>query len=149
DSSLIVALAAKQTSGLQTFSVRINELGFDESPYARLVAERFHTDHHEIDVDVPRLDELPMLVRHFDEPFADPSAVLTYYVTRAASRHLKVCLSGDGGDELFAGYSQYRRGWIETSLDFLPLRAPALKATMRILPRRLPGVGFLTRMSLS
>jgi asparagine synthase (glutamine-hydrolysing) len=149
DSSLIVALAAKQTSNLQTFSVRINELGFDESPYARLVAERFHTDHHEIDIDVPQLDELPMLVRHFDEPFADPSAVPTYYVTQAASRHLKVCLSGDGGDELFAGYSQYRRGRIEAALDFLPLRAPALKAALSVLPRRLPGVGILTRMSLS
>ncbi len=148
DSSLIVALAAQQNSGLQTFSVRINELGFDESPYARLVAERCHTDHHEIDVDIPHLDEVPMLVRQFDEPFADPSSVPTYYVTQAASRHLKVCLSGDGGDELFAGYSQYRRSWIENGLDRLPLRASALGAVASRLPRRLPGVGFLTRMSV-
>jgi asparagine synthase (glutamine-hydrolysing) len=148
DSSLIVALAAPQNRGLRTFSVRINQLGFDESPYARLVAERFHTDHHEIEVDVRQLDEVPMLVRHFDEPFADASALPTYYVTQAASRHLKVCLSGDGGDELFAGYSQYRRSWIESCLDRLPLR-PALGAVASALPRRLPGVGFLTRMSLA
>jgi asparagine synthase (glutamine-hydrolysing) len=149
DSSLIVALAARQNSGLRTFSVRINQLGFDESPYGRLVAERFHTDHHEIDVDVPQLDALPMLVRQFDEPFADASALPTYYVTQAASRHLKVCLSGDGGDELFAGYSQYRRTWVERSLDLLPLRAPVLEAISSILPQRLPGTGFLTRMSVA
>src|SRR3984893_13865638 len=148
DSSLIVALAAKQTSGLQTFSVRLNQLGFDESPYARLVAERFHTDHHEIEVDVPQLSDVPMLVRQFDEPFADPSAVPTHYVTQAASKHVKVCLSGDGGDELFGGYSQYRRTWIENSLDLLPLSALALDGVARVLPRRLPGVGFLTRMSV-
>ena len=149
DSSLIVALAAQQDAALRTFSVRINELGFDESPYARLVARRFHTDHHEIEVDVPQLDQLPMLVRQFDEPFADPSAVPTYYVTQAASRHVKVCLSGDGGDELFAGYSQYRRGWIEDCLDRLPLRTSALGAVASILPQRLPGVGFLTRMAVT
>lgn len=149
DSSLIVALAAQQNSALRTFSVRINELGFDESPYARLVASRFHTDHHEIEVDVPQLDQLPMLVRQFDEPFADPSVVPTYYVTQAASRHVKVCLSGDGADELFAGYSQYRRGWIEGCLDRLPLRTSALGAVASNLPQRLPGVGFLTRMSVA
>jgi asparagine synthase (glutamine-hydrolysing) len=149
DSSLIVALAARQNPGLRTFSVRINQLGFDESAYARLVAERFHTDHHEIEVDVPQLDVLPTLVRQFDEPFADASALPTYYVTQVASRHLKVCLSGDGGDELFAGYSQYRRSWVEDCLDLLPLRASILGAMANVLPRRLPGVGFLTRMSLS
>jgi asparagine synthase (glutamine-hydrolysing) len=149
DSSLVVALAARQKPGLQTFSVRIDELGFDESPYARLVARRFRTDHHEVKVDVPQLDELPMLVRQFDEPFADPSAVPTYYVTQAASRHLKVCLSGDGGDELFAGYSQYRRSRIEDGLDRLPLRAAAMGALAGVLPRRLPGVGMLTRLSVA
>jgi asparagine synthase (glutamine-hydrolysing) len=148
DSSLIVALAARQNPGLRTFSVRINQLGFDESAYARLVAERFGTDHHEIDVDVPQLDALPMLVRQFDEPFADASALPTYYVTQAASRHLKVCLSGDGGDELFGGYSQYRRGWIEACFDLLPLQASVFGAVATMLPRRLPGVGFLTRMSV-
>jgi len=147
DSSLVVALAAREHPGLQTYSVRIKELGFDESPYARLVAERFGTDHHEIDVDVPHLDELPMLARHFDEPFADPSAIPTYYVTQAASRHLKVCLSGDGGDELFAGYSQYRRGWLERGLELLP--PSALGTVARALPESLPGVGLLTRMSVA
>jgi asparagine synthase (glutamine-hydrolysing) len=146
DSSLIVALAAREHPGLRTFSVRINELGFDESPYARLVAERFRTDHQQIDVDVPHLDELPMLARHFDEPFADASAIPTYYVTQAASRHLKVCLSGDGGDELFGGYSQYRRGWLERGLELLP--SAALGSVARALPERLPGVGLLTRMSV-
>jgi asparagine synthase (glutamine-hydrolysing) len=149
DSSLIVALAAQQNPGLRTFSVRIKQLGFDESGYARLVSERFRTDHHEIDVDVPKLDVLPTLVRQFDEPFADASALPTYYVTQAASRQVKVCLSGDGGDELFAGYSQYRRGLVETCLDLLPLRAPVLGTMASILPRRLPGVGFLTRMSMA
>ena len=149
DSSLVVALAAQHNPRLQTFSVRIKELGFDESPYARMVAQRFHTDHHEIEVDVPQLDELPLLVKQFDEPFADPSAVPTYYVTRAASRHLKVCLSGDGGDELFGGYSQYRRNWIELGLDLLPRPVAAFGTMANALPQRMPGVGFLTRMSLA
>jgi asparagine synthase (glutamine-hydrolysing) len=146
DSSLIVALAAQQTPALRTFSVRIQELGFDESPYARLVAERFRTQHQEIEVAVPQLDELPMLARQFDEPFADPSAVPTYYVTQAASRHLKVCLSGDGGDELFGGYSQHRQSWLER---MLPGPVPALGGVARALPQHLPGVGLLTRMSVS
>ena len=149
DSSLIVALAAQHNPRLRTFSVRINELGFDESPYARMVAQRFNTDHHEIEVDVPQLDELPSLVKQFDEPFADPSAVPTYYVTRAASRHLKVCLSGDGGDELFGGYSQYRRNWIELGLDLLPRPVAAFGTMANALPQRMPGVGFLTRMSVA
>jgi asparagine synthase (glutamine-hydrolysing) len=149
DSSLIVALAAQHNPRLQTFSVRINELGFDESPYARMVAQRFNTDHHEIEVDVPQLGELPRLVKQFDEPFADPSALPTYYVTRAASRHLKVCLSGDGGDELFGGYSQYRRNWIERGLDLLPRPVAAFGAMANVLPQHLPSVGFLTRMSMA
>jgi asparagine synthase (glutamine-hydrolysing) len=149
DSSLIVALAANENPALQTFSVRINELGFDESPYARLVAQRFGTGHHEIDVDIPHLDELPLIVRQFDEPFADASAVPTYYVTKSASQHLKVCLSGDGGDELFAGYSQYRRGRVEGWLDGVPSLRPVFRSIAGVLPRRLPGVGFLTRMAVT
>ena len=104
DSSLIVAMASKMASGkLSTFSVGFAERDFDESSFARHIAEKYDTDHHNIVVGEMDLEEFPALVQQFDEPFADPSAIPTYHVTHAASQHLKVCLSGDAGDELFAG----------------------------------------------
>src|SRR5207248_10442546 len=80
---------------------------FDESPYARQAAKRFGTDHHAEVVRPDALAVLPQLVRHYGEPFADSSALPTYYVSRLASQHVKMVLSGDGGDELFAGYTSY------------------------------------------
>src|SRR5262249_23648915 len=80
---------------------------YDELPYARLVAQRFETDHHEeiLEPDVRAL--VPEIVRGFDEPFADSSAIPTYVVAQASARHVKVALSGIGGDETFAGYPRY------------------------------------------
>ncbi|MBI2524704.1 MAG: asparagine synthase (glutamine-hydrolyzing) [Candidatus Rokubacteria bacterium] len=117
DSSAVVALmAAELGRSVKTFSIGFAEPSFNELPWARLVSARFATEHHELVVEPQSLDLLARIVEHFDEPFADPSAIPTYFVSRLAREHVKVVLSGDGGDELFAGYDRYvvdrrRRGW--------------------------------------
>src|SRR3954464_15959683 len=108
DSSLLAALAAQETRGaVATFSVGFEERSFDELARARMIARRYGTDHHEL---VRRPDAaalLPEIAAAFDEPFADSSALPTYAVSRVAGGHVKVALSGEGGDELFGGYFTY------------------------------------------
>jgi asparagine synthase (glutamine-hydrolysing) len=110
DSGVVVASMREVTSGrLATFSIGFgaSAASFDELPYARQVAERFDTEHHE-EILEPKAAELaPVIVRSFDEPFADSSAIATYAVSAATARHVKVALSGIGGDETFAGYPRY------------------------------------------
>ncbi len=108
DSSVVVALMA-QLSGdaVKTFSIGFEEKEFDELPYARLVAERYRTDHHEFVVRPNAVDIFPQLVWHYNEPYADPSAIPTYYLAELARRHVTVALNGDAGDENFAGYRRY------------------------------------------
>jgi asparagine synthase (glutamine-hydrolysing) len=110
DSSAIVASLREVTGQrIATFSVGFGRAApsFDERPAARLVADRFETDHHE-EILEPAVAELaPAIIRHFDEPFADSSAVATFVVAQATARHVKVVLSGIGGDETFAGYPRY------------------------------------------
>lgn len=152
DSSLIVAIAAEiSDQPLNTFSVGFSESEFDESIFAKVVADQFSTHHHRIHVENIGLDIFPDLVRQFDEPFADPSAIPTYYVTRSAADQLKVCLSGDAGDELFCGYSQYRREPFERPLDFLPdpIRRSAFGGLARLLPDDFRGKGRLQRIAAS
>jgi len=110
DSSAVVASMREVTSGrIATFSVGFGRAAptYDELPYARLVARRFATEHHEeiLEPDVQAI--LPEIVRGFDEPFADSSAIPTYVVAQATARHVKVALSGIGGDETFGGYPRY------------------------------------------
>ena len=108
DSSSVVALMSKySTEPVKTFSIGFNEQEFNELPYARQVAEKFHTEHHEQIVEPESIDLLPMLVRAYDEPFGDASAIPTYYVSKFAREYVTVVLSGDGGDELFVGYDHY------------------------------------------
>jgi asparagine synthase (glutamine-hydrolysing) len=107
DSSIVVALMAEQIGKVKTYSVGFTEDEFDELPHAREVARRFGTDHCEIRLTADVAKVLPTLVWHYDQPFGDSSMIPTYYVARAASEHVKVILSGDGGDELFAGYRKY------------------------------------------
>ncbi|MEM1181527.1 MAG: asparagine synthase (glutamine-hydrolyzing), partial [Acidobacteriota bacterium] len=110
DSTLVTGLAARQHPGLLSFTIGFGDPRFDESPIARRTAERFGTRHHEERVDASTFspDELQTLVRYMDEPFGDSSFLPTYWLSRAARRHVTVALSGDGGDELFAGYTRYR-----------------------------------------
>jgi asparagine synthase (glutamine-hydrolysing) len=105
DSSLVVASMALQSSEpVKTFSIGFEEAAYNELQYAALVAKKYKTDHHEILVRPDSLSLINKLVRHYDEPFADSSAIPTYIVSEFTVRHVKVALSGDGGDELFAGY---------------------------------------------
>ena len=108
DSSVVVALMSR-ISGRQvkTFSIGFEEEDFNELPYARLVAERYSTDHHELVVRPQFMDILPTLVRHYGEPYADSSALPTYFVAQLTRQHVTVALNGDGADESLAGYERY------------------------------------------
>jgi asparagine synthase (glutamine-hydrolysing) len=108
DSSLVVGLMAQMSGArVKTFSIGFDEPEFDELDHARRVAHHFGTDHHEFVVKPDAVSILDQLVSHFDEPFADASAIPTWYVSEMARRHVTVVLSGDGGDELFGGYDRY------------------------------------------
>jgi asparagine synthase (glutamine-hydrolysing) len=108
DSSAVVAAMAEVGSApVKTFSVGFPEGDFDERRYARLVATRFGTDHHELEVTPDAVSIIPRLARQFGEPFADPSAIPSFYVAEMAARHVTVALNGDGGDESFAGYDEF------------------------------------------
>jgi asparagine synthase (glutamine-hydrolysing) len=108
DSSLLAALAAQESpEPVRTFSIGFEERSFDELSRARTVARRYGTDHHELVLRPDAAALLPEIAAAFDEPFADSSALPTYVVSRLASEHVKVALSGEGGDELFGGYFTY------------------------------------------
>ena len=107
-SSVVASMALASPEPVQTFSIGFEESGFNELEYAAMVALAYRTDHHEIVVRPNAVDLVSRLVRHFDEPFGDASAIPTFIVSEFAARYVKVALSGDGGDELFAGYDRFR-----------------------------------------
>ena len=149
DSSLIVARAKELYSGsLQTFTIGFDEKEFDESAEANFTAQHFGTQHINRQIESMDISILAELVHQYDEPFADPSAVPTYYVTREASARLKVCLSGDGADELFGGYSQYELEPFEKILLRLPgpIRRALLRMPAMMVPEYVRGKGWLNRM---
>lgn len=118
DSSAVVAMMARCGGGrVKTFTIGFDESGYDERSYARMVAERYGTDHHELVVEPHVADLVPKLAWHYGEPFADSSAIPTYYVSEMARRHVAVVLNGDGGDESFLGYGRYKscldRQWVD------------------------------------
>jgi asparagine synthase (glutamine-hydrolysing) len=133
DSSLLTALAAQEsTERVATFSIGFEERSFDELGTAREIARRHGTDHHELVVTADAAERLPELAATFDEPFADSSALPTALVCELAARHVKVVLSGEGGDELFGGYETY-------VADLLAPRVGPLAARAAPLVRRLPS----------
>jgi asparagine synthase (glutamine-hydrolysing) len=108
DSSTVVALMSEASSTpVKTFSIGFEEQDFSELHHARRIAEHVGADHHEFIVRPDALEVLPTLVEHYGEPYADSSAIPTYYVARETRRHVTVALNGDGGDECFAGYERY------------------------------------------
>src|SRR6266487_7047644 len=110
DSSVVVGLMSSMMSQpVKTFSIGFEEDDYSELPYARQVARHFGTDHHEFFVRPDLVSVLPQLVWAYDEPFADPSMLPTYYVSKLAREHVTVVLTGDGGDEIFGGYYSYQR----------------------------------------
>ena len=107
DSSLIVALAAQHKEKIKTFTVSMPG-SYDEAPLAKLVADKYNTDHYEIKINFDRLkDDFETIVSNYGEPFKDSSAIPSYFVSKAAKEHITVVLNGDGADELFGGYRRY------------------------------------------
>lgn len=136
DSSTIVAVMREVSSDpIKTFSIGFEDQSYNELPYARLVAQHFETEHHEFLVKPDVVDLLPKLVRFFDEPFADSSAVPSYYLSKLARRHVTVALGGDGGDEVFAGYETYTAWKLASIYRGL---SPHLRAFITPLVARLP-----------
>lgn len=138
DSSLIVALMAQMTDRpVKTFTIGFDDRdGFDERHYARMVAERYGTDHHEFVVAPKAIDLIERLVWHYDQPFGDSSAVPTFLLNELTRSHVTVALSGDGGDELFAGYERFAAALAVERYGQLP---PALRARAGDLLEALPG----------
>ena len=137
DSSMLTALAAQEGPGrVATFSIGFRERSFDELDLARSVAQRYRTDHHELIVEPGAAQLLPEIVAAFDEPFADSSALPTYLVSRLAARHVKVVLSGEGGDELFGGYETYVADRLAPRVGPLAARAAPLVARLPSSSRR-------------
>jgi asparagine synthase (glutamine-hydrolysing) len=151
DSSTIVALMARSLGQpVKTFSIGFPEASFDELEYARITAKHFNTEHHEFVVtpDLCRLVE--EIVWHHDEPFADVSSIPTYIVSKMAREHVTVVLSGDGGDEVFAGYERYATHQRRAIFEYLPAvaRRKVLLPLSRRLPQIAPGKNFLRNIAL-
>lgn len=136
DSSLITALMARDArEPVPTFSIGVEEQSFNELPWARMVAEQYGTEHHEEVVRADLVRRLPEMIWHMDEP-ADPFGVGVFLVSELASRHVKVVLSGDGGDELFAGYDRFSGNRLADFLRVVP--APLRRSVVRPLIDAMP-----------
>lgn len=121
DSSIVVALMARHSSSpVKTFSIGFNNQRFSEAEHARNVAQRFATDHHELVVEADIEQTIHYLTAMLEEPFGDSSMIPTYHVCHMARQHVTVALSGDGGDELFAGYERYSVGMNRLGFDRVP-----------------------------
>jgi asparagine synthase (glutamine-hydrolysing) len=136
DSSAVVALMSEESSTpVKTFSIGFEEQDFSELHHARRVAEHVGADHHEFIVRPDALEVLPILVEHYGEPYADSSAIPTYYVARETRKHVTVALNGDGGDESFAGYERYAAMQLAERYRKLPaiLRESVIKQAVGLL----------------
>jgi asparagine synthase (glutamine-hydrolysing) len=151
DSSAVVGLMAEASDRpVKTFAIGFDEPQYDELEHARTVAKRFGTDHHEFVVRPDGLGILDRLMEHFDEPFADSSAIPTWYVSEMARQHVTVVLSGDGGDELFGGYDRYLPHPRVFQFDRLPLpgRHQLAGVIWPLMPHGMQGKNFLRHVSL-
>ncbi|MGN6798947.1 MAG: asparagine synthase (glutamine-hydrolyzing), partial [Gaiellaceae bacterium] len=147
DSSAVVAAMAKQSSQVKTFSIGFDVDEYDETSYARDVARLFETEHEELRVTPSAIDILPKLVWHFGEPFADSSAIPSFYLSELTRRHVTVALNGDGGDENFGGYTRYLPHRRERLLALpQPIRA-AVAGAARIVGTGPASDSFRTRLN--
>jgi asparagine synthase (glutamine-hydrolysing) len=150
DSSAVVGMMAWSSSQpVKTFSIGFDDPEFDELEHARRVADHFGTEHHEFVVRPDGLTILDDLIAHFDEPFADSSAIPTWYVSEVARRHVTVVLSGDGGDELFGGYDRYLPHPRVAQFDRLPVPGMRTAAALAwpLLPHGAKGKNFLRHVA--
>lgn len=141
DSSIVVALMSRLSSQpVKTFSIGFEEQAFDELPFARMVAKQYGTDHHEFVVRPNAVEIMPLLVRNYSEPFADSSAIPSYYVSQMTRQHVKVALNGDGGDESCAGYERYLACMMAEHYQRVPalLRRGVLEPLSTLIPDTLP-----------
>lgn len=135
DSSIVVGLMSQLSSArVKTFSIGFKDAAYNELDHARRIAEKWNTDHHEFVVEPDALSILPRLVRHYGEPFADSSAIPTFYVAEMTRRHVTVALNGDGGDESFAGYERYLGNSVAERMQAIPGMSVAAKAIGAIIP---------------
>lgn len=151
DSSTVVGLMSRlMDRPVKTFSIGFAEKDFSELTHARRVAEHFKTDHHELVVKPQAVEMAERLMGFFDEPFGDPSAIPTYLVSQLARGSVTVALSGDGGDEVFAGYERYAEARRQQVFDWIPrpLRRHVLLPLSRALPYSAYGKRYLRRVSL-
>ena len=151
DSSTIVALMARASSGpVKTFSIGFKKDDFNEAHYARIVATKFGTDHHEMILEPDVVQTVEHLTSSLEEPFGDSSMLPTYYVSQMARRHVTVALSGDGGDEIFAGYDRYRIHADRQVFEHIPGWARRFYRNQIFprLPNRMQGRKFSYNISL-
>jgi len=150
DSSAIVAtMAGLSRNRVKTFSIGFAEAGYDELEYARQVAHAFGTDHHELILNPNVVDIVEDLTWYLDEPFGDTSAIPTYMVSKLASEHVKVVLSGDGGDELFGGYDKYLVEQSERRFDKVPAFVRHMAGAVgHAMPDGMRGRRFLQHLAL-
>jgi asparagine synthase (glutamine-hydrolysing) len=151
DSSTIVALMARFSSRpVKTFTIGFRHQDFDETSHARLVAQKFETEHHDLIIEPNVVSSLQTITGSLEEPFADASALPTYYVSCLARQHVTVALSGDGGDEIFAGYERYRVCLQDRALPWLPdwIRRVYRDHIYQFVPRSVPGRSLSYSISL-
>jgi asparagine synthase (glutamine-hydrolysing) len=151
--SSVIAACMRQCGPVDTFSIGFDDPRYDESTYAARVAKHLGTSHHEFRVKPDAVHDLAKLVGVFGQPFGDSSALPTHYLARETRRHVKVALSGDGGDELFGGYDRYRAMRLTGKLDLFPKAARwmAGRAVTALLPRAHPKsrIAHLRRLTRS
>jgi asparagine synthase (glutamine-hydrolysing) len=146
--SVVASMALQSPHRVKTFSIGFEEPGFSELPQAAALAHQYQTDHHELIVRPDSVELAGKLVRHFDEPFGDSSAIPTYLVSEFAARHVKVALSGDGGDELFGGYESFLQVQRLRVADHVPATLRALLSRVAdLLPYSAYGKNFLRMIS--
>jgi asparagine synthase (glutamine-hydrolysing) len=151
DSSTVVALMARASSRpVKTFSIGFRHADFDEAPYARMVAEKFGTEHHELILEPNVVETVETITGSLEEPFGDSSMLPTYYISCLARKHVTVALSGDGGDEAFAGYERYRIHLQDRSHDWIPEWARRLyrRGIHPLIPYTVPGRSLAYSISL-
>jgi asparagine synthase (glutamine-hydrolysing) len=136
DSSALVSQMSKHCSNIKTFSVGFENKLYNELEYAKIIAKRFSTEHHQLIVKPQAIEIMPKLISHYGEPYADYSCIPTYYISQFAAKYVKVALVGDGGDESFSGYYRYTAAKVAGFFDFLPqgLRKIISRAFVGLIP---------------